>query len=84
MNFVRVLKWLFVSRFLGNSRMGGERQRSYLGVFRADSAIARCTGTRSYLEPISSSMLVPLEGRSRCFPAAIYSINKGAIDKKPH
>ena len=41
---------------------GGESQRSRLISFRANSAKAKCTGKPAYLEPISGSMHVPIEG----------------------
>ena len=42
--------------------LGGENQRSKLFLIRANSAKAHCTGKPPYLEPISQSMHVPVEG----------------------
>jgi hypothetical protein len=66
-NFVRVLKRVCFLFFWGNtSTLGGERQRGNSILFRASSAIARCTGKwRSYLEPNSGSLQKPIEGRGR-------------------
>jgi hypothetical protein len=59
---MRVLKRRLVPRLSGRFSFGGESQRGGFRVSRADSAIAHCTGKPSYLEPISGSMHVPIEG----------------------
>jgi len=42
--------------------MGGENQRGSSCHFSGYSEKAHCTGKRSYLEPISGSLHVPIEG----------------------
>jgi len=42
--------------------MGGEIQRSSLNHDTGYSTTAQCTGKRSYLEPNSQSLHVPIEG----------------------
>ena len=42
--------------------MGGECQRGCSRIFRANSAIAHCIGTRTYLYRIRNSMHVPIGG----------------------
>jgi hypothetical protein len=44
--------------------MGGERQKIDITYSKASSAKVHCTG-RTYLERISNSMHVPIEGRPR-------------------
>jgi hypothetical protein len=59
--------------------LGGGSQRGCSFSSWAGSAVAHCTGERrSYLEPNSGSMHVPIEGRSRHQQnSSTYSINKG-------
>jgi hypothetical protein len=42
--------------------MEGETQRASVNISRANSVKAQCTGKPSYLEPISGSLHVPIEG----------------------
>jgi hypothetical protein len=42
--------------------LGGEVQRGNSNRFRDYSVKAQCIGKRSYLEPISGSLHVPIEG----------------------
>jgi hypothetical protein len=53
------------------------RGRSLLTVFSTNTMLK----TRTYLEPISSSLQKPIEGLPAQPPQPIYSINKGAIAK---
>jgi hypothetical protein len=42
--------------------LGGENQQDVLNGFSGYSETAQCTGKRSYLEPISQSLLKSIEG----------------------
>ena len=59
--------------------MGGENHRSSLNLIRAISAKAHCTGNPSYLEPISGSLHVPIEG---VYPAAEKIEDRSRIGEK--
>jgi len=57
---------VFFSLFRRNIVLGGEVQRGSVIHVTGCSEKAQCTGnSRSYLEPISSCMQKPIEGRSR-------------------
>ena len=52
------------SAFSAKNPMGGENQRGSFTLFSGYSATAQCIGkARSYLEPNSGSLHVPIEGR---------------------
>jgi hypothetical protein len=69
MNFVRVLILWFVSGFSWRNPLGGELQGGNLNFVSGHSVKAQCTGKPSYLEPISGSLHVPIEGLlARSFP----------------
>jgi hypothetical protein len=51
------------SCFFGETVMGGEKQRDISTYLPGYSETAQCIGKPSYLEPISGSLHVPIEGR---------------------
>ena len=62
------------SSFFGETMMGGEIQRSSLTHDTGYSETAQCTGTPSYLEPNSQSMLKTIEGLSLLVFLAVNSM----------
>ena len=64
--------------------MGGEIQRENFTHDMGYSVKARCTGKSSYLEPISGSMHVPIEGGYRVSEKIEYRSRIGEKQRQNH